>query len=182
MDTCLPMQGTRVWSLILVDSTCCGATKACTQQLAPTLFKAREPQLLSSCAAVTIAQAPRSFTREATAMRSQRAAREQPPLATTRESLCTATKTQGNQKQVNTLTQFKLPLSKKYSRIQSFFCLVYLSLSVTVKWELELNQCLSNLNFNNLWETSYILTKCIYIHTHTYNLWSNIYSHFDDEL
>ena len=45
---CLPMQGTRVWSLVREDPTCCRATKP------------RVLQLLSLCAATTEACVPRA--------------------------------------------------------------------------------------------------------------------------
>ena len=51
---CLPMQGTRVRSLVREDPTCCGATK-----LLSLLSRTREPQLLSPRATTTEAHAPR---------------------------------------------------------------------------------------------------------------------------
>ena len=64
----LPMQGTRVRSLVWEDPTCCGATKpvchnywACVLQLLkPVCSRAQVPQLLSPCAATTEAWAPRA--------------------------------------------------------------------------------------------------------------------------
>ena len=66
---CLPMQGTQIWSLVLEDPTCCGATK-------PVCHNFWRPHAYSPCFA----------TRAATAVRS--------PCTTTRESLRAATETQ----------------------------------------------------------------------------------------
>ena len=76
----LPIQGTQVQSPVWEDSTCHRATKT-------------EPQLLSWRArAHTPRQENPPDEKPATA------AREQGPLVTTRESLCTAVKTQHDQK------------------------------------------------------------------------------------
>ena len=56
----LPMQGTRVQSLVREDPTCHGATKPRASQLLSLCSRAREPQLLSPRAATTEACAPRA--------------------------------------------------------------------------------------------------------------------------
>ena len=55
----LPMQGTRVQSLLWEDPTCCGATKPVHNYWACALGPAK-PQLLSLCAATTEARTPRA--------------------------------------------------------------------------------------------------------------------------
>ena len=90
----LPMQGTQVRSLVQEDPTCLGATKPVNhsywaRDLESTRWNNWHPCTYSSCYA----------TRKATTMRSlSTATTEQLPLAATRESLCTATKTQRSQK------------------------------------------------------------------------------------
>ena len=87
----LPVQGTRVRSLVQEDPTCCGETKPVhhnywahtPQLLKSTCSRARMLQLLSLCAATTEACAPRAHApqqREASAMRS--------PCAATKSSPC----------------------------------------------------------------------------------------------
>ena len=82
------MQGTRVWSLVQENPTCCGATKpvhhnywACTLEPASHNYWANVPQLLKP-------------TRLEPVLRNE----EQAPLTATRESPRTATKTQRSQK------------------------------------------------------------------------------------
>ena len=58
MRTCLPMQGTWVWSLVWEDSTCCGETKPVHHNY--WAHRACESQLLSPLAATTEAHAPRT--------------------------------------------------------------------------------------------------------------------------
>ena len=55
----LPMQGTRVRSLVREDPTCRGATKSRAPQLLSLRSRACQPQLLSPHAATTAARAPR---------------------------------------------------------------------------------------------------------------------------
>ena len=82
---CLPMQGTQVRSLVWEDPARCRAAKATCHSYW---------SLCSSSLCCT--------TRQATATRSPHAeTRERPQLSTTREGLCTATKTQCNQKLIN---------------------------------------------------------------------------------
>ena len=66
---CLPVQGTRVQSLVQEDPTCHGATKARAPQLLSLCSRAHEPQLLS----------PRATTTEACAPRACAPQREKPP-------------------------------------------------------------------------------------------------------
>ena len=54
------MQGTRVQALVWEDPTCRGATKPHAPQLLSLRSRAREPQLLSLCAATTEAHVPRT--------------------------------------------------------------------------------------------------------------------------
>ena len=84
----LPMQGTRVRALVGEDPTCCGPTKpvchnywACALEPVSHNYWAHEPQLLKP-----------------TLLEPAHRNEEQPLLAATRESLCTATKTQCSQK------------------------------------------------------------------------------------
>ena len=93
---CLPMQGSRVRSLVREDPTCRGATKpmrhnyrACA--LEPTSCV---PQLLKPACLEPVLRNKRSHLNENPTHRNE----EQPPLAATRESLRTATKTQRSQK------------------------------------------------------------------------------------
>ena len=63
--------------------------------------KARVPQLLSPCATTTETRKPRARAPQQEKPRNEKPAhrnKEQPPLATTRESLRAATKTQHSQK------------------------------------------------------------------------------------
>ena len=53
----LPMQGTRVRALVREDPTCRGASE---RQLLSLRSRAREPQLLSTCATTTEARMPRA--------------------------------------------------------------------------------------------------------------------------
>ena len=55
---CLPMQGTRVRSLVQEDPTCHRATKYHVPQLLNLHSRAREPQLLSLRATTTEARVP----------------------------------------------------------------------------------------------------------------------------
>ena len=65
----LPMQGTRVRSLVREDPTCCRATKPVHPQLLSLCSRAREPQLLS----------PRATTNEACVPRAHVPQQEKPP-------------------------------------------------------------------------------------------------------
>ena len=56
----LPMQGTRVQSLVQEDPTCHRETKAHAPQLLSLCSRARKPQLLSLHATTTEARAPRA--------------------------------------------------------------------------------------------------------------------------
>ena len=73
---CLPMQGTRVQALVREDPICCGATKPMHHN-----YWVRVPQLLKPV------RLEPAYHNE-----------EQPPLFTTRESSCAATKTQHSHK------------------------------------------------------------------------------------
>ena len=78
---CLPIQGTRVRALVWEDPTCCGATRSVSHNY-------------WACASGACAlQQERQRQWEARARDE-----EWPPLATTRESPCTETKTQHSQK------------------------------------------------------------------------------------
>ena len=77
---CLPMQGTRVRALVWEDPTCHGATKPATTT---------EPARLKP-----VLRNKRGRDSERPAHRDE----EWPPLAATRESPCTETKTQHSQK------------------------------------------------------------------------------------
>ena len=82
---CLPMQRTRVRSLVQEDSKFCGATKA------------RTPQLLGPCAGTAEAHAPRACVPLEQTLREAQCRKEEPLPTTTRESLA-AMKTQHSQK------------------------------------------------------------------------------------
>ena len=91
LRVCLPMQGTRVRSLVREDPTCRGATKL---QLLSLRSGAHEPQLLSPCAATT---EPVCLGPVLCNKRSHRN-EEWRPLAAAGGSLCAAAKTQCSQK------------------------------------------------------------------------------------
>ena len=108
LRTRLPMQRTQVQALVREDPTCCGATKPVHHNywgwaLEPVShnYWACVPQLLSPRATTTEAHVPRAHVPqqekplqwEAHALQGRVA-----PLATTRESLRTATKAQHSQK------------------------------------------------------------------------------------
>ena len=85
----LPMQETRVQSLVQEDSTHCGTTKACG------------PRLLSPQAAPPEARAPSTCAPHERSHHSEKPThcnKRQPPLAETRESPCAARKTLCDQK------------------------------------------------------------------------------------
>ena len=98
---CLPMQGTRVRSLVWEDPTCHGATKpvhhnywACALEPASHNYWGRVPQLLKPVHLEPVFLNKRSHCNEKLMHRNE----EGPPLAATRESLRAATKTQHSQK------------------------------------------------------------------------------------
>ena len=98
---CLPMQGTRVRSLVWEDPTCCWATKpvhhnywACALEPASHNYWACMPQLPEPTCVEPMLRNKRSHRNEKPAHRNE----EQLPLAATRESLCAGTKTQCSQK------------------------------------------------------------------------------------
>ena len=70
----LPMQGTRVWSLVQEDPTCCGATKPVHHNYWVCALEHASHNYWSLCA-----QSLCSTTREATAMRSPHTARKSSP-------------------------------------------------------------------------------------------------------
>ena len=97
---CLPMQGTRVWSLVREDPTCRRATKpmchnywACTLEPTCHNYWARVPQRLKP--PHPRARAPQ---REATATRSPRTTMKSSPHSPQLEKAHAATKTQHSQK------------------------------------------------------------------------------------
>ena len=86
----LPMQGTQVQALVQEDPTYCGASKPVSHN-----YWAHVPHLLKPvCSTARAPQQEKPLQWEARALQ-QRVA---PPLATTTESLRTATKTQHSQK------------------------------------------------------------------------------------
>ena len=92
----LPMQGTRVWALVREDPTCRRATGPVSHN-----YWAWEPQLLSLCATTTETHAPRDCALQQEKPLQWEACTPQrrvAPLAATRESPRTATKTQHSQK------------------------------------------------------------------------------------
>ena len=96
-----PMQGTRVWALVRKDPTCRGATKpvchnywACTLEPVSDSYWALMPQLLRPACLESVLHNKRSHCNEKPAHHNE----EQPPLAASRESLHTATKTGHGQK------------------------------------------------------------------------------------
>ena len=97
----LPTQETRVRSLVWEDPTCRGETKpvrqnywACALEPASHNYWAHVPQLLKAACLEPVLRNKRSHLNEKPAHRKK----EQPPLAATRESPRTATKTQRSQK------------------------------------------------------------------------------------
>ena len=97
----LPVQGTRVQSLVREDPTHLRAAKPGCHSTEPVPFRACEPQILSPRAATPEALAPRPHALNKRGHRSEQPAhhsQEQPPLAATRESPLAATKTQPSQK------------------------------------------------------------------------------------
>ena len=98
---CLPMQGTRVRSLVREDPTCRGATKAmrrnyraCALEPVSHKYGAHVPQLLKPTHLEPMLCNKRSHRNEKPVHRKE----EKLPLAATRESPCAATKTQCSQK------------------------------------------------------------------------------------
>ena len=98
---CLPMQGTRIQSLVWEDSTCCGTTKPRHQNYwarAPETsshnYRAYVPQLLKTTCLKPVLWNHRSHHNEKPVHHNE----EQPLFITARESPCAATKTQCNQK------------------------------------------------------------------------------------
>ena len=83
------MQGTGVRALVQEDPTCHGATMPVHHN-----YWARVPQLLKPVHLEPVLHDKRSHCNEKPAHHNE----EQPPLATTRESLSAATKTQHSQK------------------------------------------------------------------------------------
>ena len=93
----LPLQGTRVWFLVQEDSTCRGATKPVRHNYWSPGTETTEP----TCRNYWSPRALRPVLHNKRSHRNEKAARcnkKQPLLATTRESLCTAMKTQHRQK------------------------------------------------------------------------------------
>ena len=97
----LPMQRTRVRALVREDSACHGATKpvrhnywACALQPMSHSHRACVPQLLKPVHLEPVLRNKRSHRNEKPVHLNE----EQPPRAATRESPCTATKTQHSQK------------------------------------------------------------------------------------
>ena len=87
----LPIQGTRVWSLVQEDSTCCRATKPDRQ------YRASELQLLKPWSLVHLEPVLRNKGNHGDEKLTRRS-EESPLLTTPRESPRTATKTQGSHK------------------------------------------------------------------------------------
>ena len=85
----LPMQGTQVHALVQEDPTCRGATKPLRHN-----YWAHVPQLLKPASLEPVFHNKRSHRNEKTVHYNE----ERPPLATTRESPRTGTKTQHSQK------------------------------------------------------------------------------------
>ena len=97
----LPVQGTRVRALVQEDPTCCGTTKpmhhnywACTLEPASRNYWACVPELLKPTNLEPVLLNKRSHHNEEPTHRNE----EKPPLTATRESPCTAMKTQPSQK------------------------------------------------------------------------------------
>ena len=95
------MQGTQAWILVREDPTCHGASKrvrhnywACTLEPVSHNYWAHAPQLLKPAGLEPVLHNKRSHHSEKPVHHNE----EEPPLATTRESLCAATKTQRSQK------------------------------------------------------------------------------------
>ena len=95
------MQGTWVWALVWEDPTCRGATKsvrhnywACALEPASHNYWTHVPQLLKPVRLEPMLCNKRRHYNEKPAHCNE----EEPPLATTRESLHTAMKTQRSQK------------------------------------------------------------------------------------
>ena len=112
LRVCLPMQGTQVWALVREDPTCRGATKrvrhnywawalepvshnywAWALEPASHNYWAHVPQLLKPVCLEPVLRNKRSHDNEKPAHCNE----EWPPLAATRESPHTATKTQHSQ-------------------------------------------------------------------------------------
>ena len=98
----LPMQGTWVWSLVWEDPTCRRATKPVRHN-----YRARVMQLLKPACLEPMLRNKRSHHNEKPAHCSE----ELPLLAATRESPCTATKTQCRQEEKKKL-QSQAPPSR----------------------------------------------------------------------
>ena len=103
LRTRLPMQGTRVQALVREDPTCRGATKpvrhnywACAPESASCNYWAHMLQLLKPARLEPVLN-KRSHRNEKPAHCNE----DWPPLASTRQSLLTATKTQHSQKKIN---------------------------------------------------------------------------------
>ena len=102
------MQGTRVWALVREDPTCRRATKpvrhnywACALEPASHNYRACVSELPKPACLEPVLHNKRSHPNEKPAHCNE----QWPPLATTRESLRTATKTQCSQ--INKLINFK---------------------------------------------------------------------------
>ena len=113
---CLPMQGTRVRSLVQEDPTCHGATKpvchnywACA--LGPTCctYWAWAPQLLKPTCLESVLHNKGSHRNEKPAHHNE----EKPPLTTSRESPHAATKTQCSQKKKKNECRWRLYILDK---------------------------------------------------------------------
>ena len=100
----LPMQGTWVWSLVWEDPTCRRATKPVRHN-----YRARVMQLLKPACLEPMLRNKRSHHNEKPAHCSE----ELPLLAATRESPCTATKTQCRQEEKKNCKVKLLPLETK---------------------------------------------------------------------
>ena len=124
--TCLPMQGTRVQSLVQEDSTCLGATKPANYN-----YRACKLQLLRPGCLESVLH-KRSHCNE----KPVHHIKEQLPLATTRGSLSTATKTQCNQnKEIKCnvccfqLGSLEMEFELKIGRLKVLFFLIKMALS-----------------------------------------------------
>ena len=96
---CLPMQGTRIPSLVREDLRCLGAIKPVHHN-----YWAHVLQPLKALCLESMCYNKGSQRNEKPAQCNQRVA----PLCVTRASLCTATKTQGNQKKKKSIHYFSL--------------------------------------------------------------------------
>ena len=104
---CLPMEGTRVRTLVREDPTCCGATKpvrhsywACALEPASHNYWGHMPQLLKPVCLEPVLHNKRNHHNE------------KPTHAATRESLHAATKTQRSQNRKSSWCHLPLPRTK----------------------------------------------------------------------